>query len=43
VPIIGHENAVADSRALAEILASQEKKAPSLRLVQGKIQEVQSS
>jgi glyoxylase-like metal-dependent hydrolase (beta-lactamase superfamily II) len=41
VPIIGHENTVEDSKRLAEALASEEKKAPSVKFIQGKIQEVQ--
>ncbi len=41
VPIIGHENSLADTKALAEFMASEEKKAPSVKLVQGKLEEVQ--
>ncbi len=41
VPIIGHENAVDDTRKMAALLASEENKASSLRFVHGKIEELQ--
>ncbi len=41
LPIIGHENAVEDSKAVAEVLASEEKKATAVRGVRTQVQEVQ--
>ena len=41
VPIIAHENAVEDTKRIAEFLASEEKKAPSLRALRGQLEKVQ--
>jgi glyoxylase-like metal-dependent hydrolase (beta-lactamase superfamily II) len=41
VPIIGHENIAGDMKPLVEIMASEEKRAPGVRFIQGKVQELQ--
>lgn len=41
LPIIGHENTVADTRPVVEFLASPEKLAPTLNAIQEKIREAQ--
>jgi glyoxylase-like metal-dependent hydrolase (beta-lactamase superfamily II) len=41
LPIIGHEHSVEDTKAFVDFMTSEEKKAPSVRFVQGKRQEVE--
>lgn len=41
VPIVGHENTVEETKRLAELMTSEERKAPSLRFARGKIEDVQ--